>query len=317
DLLFTERSGQISILRSTETEYELITERPVEDESEGGLLGLAIDPDHSSNSYIYVYETADSTNRVVRLIYNDGTIEEDQIILDSIPAAKYHNGGGLGFGPDGYLYIGTGDARTPMLSQNKSSLAGKILRIDRDGNPATENPFNNETWTYGHRNVQGFDWNDDKVMIATEHGPSGEFDWCCHDEINLIEPGKNYGWPLVLPGQETDSLTPPLYESGEDTWAPSGGIFIKGEKWENWNNNFILAGLRGKRLIRFVLNSSANKVLSKHDTLQDTYLRLRTIIQTPDGSLIFSSSNSDRSDPTEILDGDDKIYKMSISANSF
>src|SRR5262249_2927394 len=133
-------------------------------------------------------------------------LTEDQVILSGIPEASNHDGGALKFGPDGYLYVGTGDALSPSKAQDKSSLSGKILRIDRDGNAAPGNPFGNRIWSLGHRNVQGFAWTSAGTMLATEHGPSGEFGWCCHDELNLIQPGKNYGWPITYSGMEKDSL---------------------------------------------------------------------------------------------------------------
>jgi len=313
DLLFNERNGRINMLKKNATTHDVLTIRSGLNSGEGGLLGLAIDPDFSLNSYFFIYETVDTFNRIVRMIIQENAITQDKIILDSIPAAKNHNGGVIDFGPDGYLYIGTGDAGVPTSSQDKTSLAGKILRIDNEGNAASGNPFGNEIWTYGHRNVQGFDWNVNGVMIATEHGPSGEFGWCCNDEINLIKPGKNYGWPLAIGGNETDTLTPPIYTSGwGDTWAPSGGIFITGDTWGDWKDNFILAGLRGQRLIRFVLTPDAMAVVTKIDTLEGVYYRLRNIIQAPDGSLLFSSSNTVAGPGQPILPGDDKIYRMHI-----
>ena len=312
DFIFCERNGRINLLKKDASDHDLIMKRSV-DVSEGGLLGLALDPDFSSTGYVFIYETTlDTFNQVARLRLQNDVISEDKIILKGIPKSFNHDGGGLAFGPDGYLYVGTGDALQKYHAQDKNSLAGKILRIDKEGSPAPGNPFGNAVWTYGHRNVQGFAWNEQGRMIATEHGPSGapiEFGWCCHDEINLIEPGKNYGWPYAIGGAETDSLTPAIYNSGNDTWAPSGGTFIKGKEWGAWENNFVLAGLRGERLIRFVLNADASQVIAKYDTLNGEFLRLRNIIQAPDGSLVFSSSNTDRINP-QPLPGDDKIYKM-------
>ena len=307
DFIFCQRDGKINLLKKGAVEQDLIMFRNVQ-VSEGGLLGLAVDPDFTNTHSVFIYETVDS-NQVVRLKLYDDVLTEDKIILKGIPKGYNHDGGALRFGPDGYLYLGTGDAQVPNLAQDKNSLAGKILRMDKDGNAAPGNPFNNRVWSYGHRNVQGFDWNQQGKMIATEHGPTTEFGWCCHDEINLIEPGKNYGWPLAIGGTEQDTLTPALYQSGFDTWAPSGCTFIKGKEWGSWENNFILAGLKGQKLIRFVLNSSVNAVISKHDTLNGQFLRLRNIIQAPDGSLLFSTSNIGTFNPPPLV-GDDKIYQM-------
>lgn len=307
DFIFTERPGKINLLKKGETIHNTIMLRQVQSNSEGGLLGLAIDTDFNLTHYIFIYETTDS-NRVVRLKMENDILLEDKIIVRNIPRALNHDGGALNFGPDGYLYIGTGDATIPNLAQDKNSLAGKILRVDKEGKPAPGNPFNNKIWSMGHRNVQGFSWTNDNKMLATEHGPTTEFGWCCHDEINLIEPGKNYGWPLAIGGTETDSLTPPLYQSGNDTWAPSGCVFVK--KAGIWQNNLLVAALRGQKIIRFILNPATGKIISKTDTLQYQFNRIRNIIQSPDGSFIFCTSNIGSIYPP--LAGDDKIYRLSV-----
>jgi glucose/arabinose dehydrogenase len=307
DFLFCERTGNINLMKQNSRDYNLIMFRNVLG-SEGGLLGLAIDPEFNSNHYVYVYETITTGNRVVRLILNNDAISQDAILLDSIPKANNHDGGALRFGPDGYLYLGTGDATTPAIAQDTNSLGGKILRMDRNGVAAPGNPFNNYVWSYGHRNVQGFDWNDQGKMIATEHGPTGEFGWLAHDEVNLIEPGKNYGWPIALGGTEMDTLTPPIMCSGAITWAPSGCTFIHGTEWGDWNGDFILGALKAEELIHFDMNASGSGILAEHDTLTNVYLRLRNVIQAPDGSILFSSSNTGYTYPT--LVGDDKIYRL-------
>src|SRR6218665_336804 len=238
DFLFCERNGELNLKKKYADDYNLIMFRSVV-VAEGGLLGLAVDPDYENNHFIYIYETVTAGNRVVRLKLENDIITEDQTLLAGIPAANNHDGGALRFGPDGFLYLGTGDALMANLAQDTNSLAGKILRIDRNGNPPPGNPFNNYVWSYGHRNVQGFDWNDQGKMIATEHGPTSEFGWCCHDELNLIEPGKNYGWPVAMGGAESDSLTPAIYQTGFEVFAPSGCTFIHGAEWGEWNGKFI------------------------------------------------------------------------------
>jgi len=294
DLLFTERNGNFNLLRNGENTPILLGTRPV-GLGEGGLLGVCIDPQYAFNHFVYVYETVeyDSTayNRIVRFTYQNENLNEDRIIFDSIAANLYHNGGGIDFGPDGYLYVGTGDAGDPMSAQDKSSPLGKILRITREGAPAPGNPFGNFVWSYGHRNVQGFDWTSNGVMLATEHGPTADLTWCCHDELNRIEPGLNYGWPLVHPGEETDSLTPALAISGWDTWAPAGGLVVKGGQWGNWQNDFILCCLRGERMIRFEFTPDYRQVIAQHDTLWETYGRLRSLEQDGNGAIWFTTSN--------------------------
>lgn len=308
DFLFCERNGQLNLKKKDATDYDLIMFRSVQ-VYEGGLLGLAVDPDFENNNYVFIYETVVGYNQVVRLKFENGIMSQDQVILSGIPAANNHNGGALHFGPDGYLYLGTGDAVIPNLAQDTGSLAGKILRFDRSGNTPAGNPFNNLVWTYGHRNVQGFAWSEQGKMIATEHGPTGEFGWCCNDEINIIESGKNYGWPITYAGQESDSLTPAAYCTGSDVLAPSGCTFIKGKEWGSWEGDFILAALRGQRLSHFDVNAFGNNVSNRIDTLSGVFQRLRNIIQAPDGSLLFSSSNIGTASPPPLV-GDDKIYRL-------
>jgi len=310
DFLFCERGGNINLQKKGSDDYNLIMFRVVQS-SEGGMLGIAIDPDFVNNHYVFIYETVDS-NRVVRLKLENDVLTQDKIICHGIPRAYNHDGGGLKFGPDGYLYLGTGDATQRWLAQDLNSLAGKILRMDRDGNMAPGNPFNTLVWTYGNRNVQGFDWNAQGKMIATEHGPTGEFGWYSHDEINLIEPGKNYGWPSVLGTADSMGVfTPPISCSENETWAPSGCTFIKGKQWGSWEGNFIFGALKAQKLIRLGISGDGNTITSRNDTLTGIFMRLRNIVQAPDGSLLFNTSNI--GPPTAVpLEGDDKIYRMYV-----
>ncbi len=308
DFLFCERNGEINLKKYGAPDYNLIMFRSVQP-SEGGLLGLAIDPLFETNHFIYIYETVVGYNQLVRLTMVNDVLTQDQILITGIPAANNHDGGALRFGPDGYLYLGTGDALHPDSAQSKTSLAGKILRLDRDGNAAPGNPFGTRIWTYGHRNVQGFDWNNEGKMISTEHGPTSEFGWCCHDEINLIEPGKNYGWPITMGGMETDSLTPAIYQTGFEVWAPSGCTFIHGKEWGSWENDFIFGALKAQKLVHLDISADGTTVLNRADTLTGTYQRLRNVIQAPDGSLLFSSSNVGTASPPPLA-GDDKIYRL-------
>lgn len=308
DFIFCERNGNINMIKKGETAMQNLMQRTIIPAGEGGLLGLAVDPDFNTNNYIFIYETANSSNRIVRLRYIAGVLTEDEVIVPDIPYATYHDGGGLAFGPDGYLYAGTGDAGDGDLAQDKSSLAGKILRVDRDGNAVPGNPFGTRVWSYGHRNVQGFAWTPQGAMIATEHGPSGENGWKAHDEINHITAGKNYGWPMVYGDMQSDTLEEPIYQSGEDTWAPSGIAYVSGSQWGNWQGNFVVGALRGERLIRFGINPDGTASGMVSDTLHGEYNRLRNVVQAPDGAIYFCSSNTGNSP----LSNDDKIYKMQV-----
>lgn len=298
-LVFNERTGRITILDLKTGNKILLMEREIWDRAEGGLLGLAVDPQFNQNHFIFIYETIESGNRIVRLKFENEILTEDKILLDSIPKKLFHDGGILKFGPDGFLYAGTGDARTPENAQDINSLSGKILRMNRNGEIPSDNPFNNYVWSYGHRNVQGLCWDTNGNMFASEHGPSGELNgWCCHDELNAIQKGGNYGWPFVIGDMQKEKTILPIAHSGEDTWAP-GGI-------EFYNDKIVVACLRGEKILSFDISNS--NAIHADTLIDDKYGRLRNILTTPDGDLIFCSSNRDgRGDAQE---GDDKIYLL-------
>lgn len=201
-ILITERPGRVRLIDSTGVleETPVTTLTTVKEIGEGGLLGIALHPNFASNHYIYIYYTYEGDenqtfNRVVRTKYADKKLTNEQILVDKIPGGPNHNGGRIKFGPDNFLYITTGDSQNPSLSQDKNSLAGKILRVTDDGKPAPNSPFNNLVYSYGHRNPQGLAWDSSGRLWTTEHGRSGAISGL--DEINLIERGKNYGWPTI------------------------------------------------------------------------------------------------------------------------
>src|SRR5574341_392368 len=168
---------------------------------EGGLLGLALAPDVARSGFVYIYHTYEAGgrlwNRVVRLVDRNGRGEMDRVIIDRIPGAVFHDGGRIAFGPDGKLYVTTGDARQPSQAQDLTALGGKILRLNPDGSIPGDNPFaGSPVYSLGHRNPQGLAWYlPTTTMYESEHGPTGELGLCCRDEVNVIEAGKNYGWP--------------------------------------------------------------------------------------------------------------------------
>jgi glucose/arabinose dehydrogenase len=295
-LLITERTGNILIIDQQTTEQIELT--GIEHLGEGGLLGAAISPEFDNNNYIYLYYTTETEagleNRVVRYELNENNLTQDQIILEGVPAAAYHDGGRIKFGPDGYLYITTGDAGNPDLSQNTNSLAGKILRILPDGSLPTDNPFDNEIYSYGHRNPQGLTWDNLNRLWATEHGPSGASSgW---DELNLILPGANYGWPEIIGDETQEGMQNPIIHSGGDeTWAPAGAAFF--------NGNVYFAGLRGETLYKYNIE---NNILTRY--LTGKYGRLRAVVLGPDNYLYISTSNKDgRGNPIE---SDDRIIRI-------
>lgn len=265
---------------------------------EGGLLGLALDPDFPEEPYAYVYYTTDSDNRVSRAEYDAdaNSLGDPEVILDGIPAANTHNGGRIAFGPDGYLYVATGDAQNTDSSQDTDSLGGKILRTTTAGDPAPDNPFDNHVYSYGHRNVQGLAWDDEENFYATEFGQD------TLDEVNLIEPGNNYGWPVVEGPGGGDEYTDPLI-----TWEPAeaspSGAAVAGD-------SLYVASLRGARLWEIPLNGDGT-VGEPEAHFVDELGRLRTVAPHPDGDALWlSTSNLDSwGSPA---DDDDRVMSVPL-----
>lgn len=278
---------------------------------EGGLLGVALDPDFEGNGRIYLYYTYQDLlwtyNRISQFTEADGSVSEEEVLLDKIPAGFVHNGGRIRFGPDGALYAGTGDAGQAHLSQDVNSLAGKILRINPDGSIPSDNPFaGSPVYALGLRNTQGFDWHPDTgKMYATDHGPSGERGRA-HDEINLIEPGGNYGWPETVGDERGAGYTNPVLHTGDTVWAPSGASFYHGDDITEWENRYLVAALYSREMR--ILELSDSTVLSDLSLFEDRFGRIRDVQTGPDESVYLLTSNRDgRGSPTT---GDDRIVKI-------
>ena len=309
--LFTERNGNLRAIQNGELLQEPLLTLGV-GAGEGGLLGVAVDPDFEQNNYIYLYYTytefITTSNKVVRYQLTDGVVTEDKVLIDGIPGASYHDGGRIQFGPDGKLYITTGEAGNPDLAQDLNSLGGKILRINSDGTIPEDNPWENSPiYTIGHRNPQGIDWDESGNLVATEHGPSG---WrgVAHDEINLIIPGANYGWPDVIGDETAEGLQNPILHTGDDTWAPSGAEFYNGDKIPEWNGKYFVATLRGSHLHMIDFDLENNKIISHEKLFQDEFGRLRDVQTGPDGYLYILTSNQDgRGSPSS---NDDRILRI-------
>ena len=215
-----------------------------------------------------------------------------ETVIDDIPGAPWHDGGRIAFGPDEKLYITTGDAVNPGWSQDLSSLAGKILRINSDGSIPDDNPFDSSAiFSYGHRNPQGIAWNDEGMLVSSEHGPSGEMGYG-HDEINVIVKGKNYGWPKVVGDSSDDSFVNPIIHSGEQTWAPSGMIFFDSDKISSLDGKFLVGALRGQHLM-VVDVAEDGSLISAEKMFEGEFGRIRTAQIGPDGVLYLLTANGD------------------------
>ncbi len=281
----TERPGFIVMYKDGTINREMITtKKEIVAAGEGGLLGLALLPDFQTSHQAFVYHTYQENdelkNRVIIIEQTTGGWKEISSIIENIPGATIHNGGRLKI-RDHYLYITTGDASIGELAQNIHSLAGKILRVDLNGTIPKDNPFPNSlVYSYGHRNPQGLAWSKDGIMYASEHGPSGT-PTTAHDEINIIEPGKNYGWPLIIGDEKKEGMESPFYQTGDETWAPSGIAM-------NENNEMFIACLRGEKVIK--LSTDTKEV----ETIFDEGFRTRDVFLDNNFLYLITSDEEDR-----------------------
>ena len=267
----------------------------VDPSSEGGLLGLAVDPQYPSRPYIYAYYSAGGDNRIARLTYRDNRLSDQQVILDGIPEASVHNGGRLRFGPDGYLYAGTGDGADRPNSQDDGSLGGKVLRITTDGKAAPGNPGGRLWYSKGHRNVQGLAFGGNQLYAA-------EFGQNTWDELNTITSGANYGWPAAEGIEGLDGMTDPIAQWRTSDASPSGIAFAQG--------HVFMASLRGERLWAIPV-AGGKRTGEPQAFFTNEFGRLRTVEAAPDGSLWLTTSNTDGRADTR--DGDDRILRVTIS----
>ena len=278
-LVTERRTARVLHLVPGQEPRELATVPGVAADNESGLLGIAVSPGFADDGRVFVYLTTAVDNRVLRMVLEDGELRPDVVVLEGIPRETYHSGGRIAFGPDGYLYVATGDAARPSTSQDPESLGGKILRVDEDGAPAPGNPQEDSpVWSLGHRNVQGLGWDADGRMFASEFGQDT---W---DELNAVEPGGNYGWPEVEGAGGDERFTDPLV-----TWRPAdaspSGLAVS-------DDAVYVAALRGQSLWRVPLGGGEPARL-----LEREYGRLRTVAVAPDGRLWLVTSNTFRGEP--------------------
>lgn len=318
-IFLTERSGRIRTVRDGVLDPEpWLTIDGVVESGESGLMGLALDPEFAANGYVYTtytYATAGGglQNRLVRLkedrVTGRGTM--DAVLLDDVRGGRVHDGGRVKIGPDGTLYWTMGDSGSQDLAQSLDTLNGKILRLNLDGSVPADNPFpGSPIYSYGHRNPQGLAWQPGTgLLFALEHGPSGQQS-CC-DEVNLILPGQNYGWPQAYGDRLAEGTIPPLLHSGpgrDTTWAPGGAVFVTGGPWAG---SLVFVGLRGEALYRVTLDPAAGRsVVGLETYFKGEYGRLRDVVEGPDGALYLTTSSKDgRGRPNA---GDDQLLRLTV-----
>jgi glucose/arabinose dehydrogenase len=302
--LVTERPGRVRLLgRDGRLRRRPVAAVPVSARGEGGLLGLALDPDFARNRFVYLYYTTAGGMRLERRRFSDGRLRGGRSLVDGIEAGRVHDSGRIAFGPDGRLYVATGDAGDGELAQDSESLNGKFLVLSPEqfrgagGRP--------EIISRGHRNPQGFDWEPGSGrLIATEHGPSEGIDGPeGYEEINHIVPGGNYGWPRVY-GFDQAGFNAPLRVYRQPL-APSGATFVT-RRGSAWTGSFVFASLRGEQLRRLAFRTG--RIVADEPLLRQRFGRLRTAVEGPDGALYALTSNRDeRGTPRA---GDDRILRI-------
>jgi len=322
----TERMGKISRINpNTGAVSEVIQIADIREVGEGGLLGMEIDPDFSTNNYFYVgYNYYASGNiyreKIVRFTYNPATGKADSpfILLDNIDGANNHNGCRMVISPDKKLIFTTGDAQVTSKSQDVKSLNGKTLRINLDGTIPADNPFpGSPVWSWGHRNPQGLVFSPDgKILYSSEHGAS------TNDEINIIQKGRNYGWPKVegfcdIAGETAfcnDSNVVEPIQAWTPTLAVAGMDFYNSDLIPEWKNSLLVTSLKASRITQLLLDETGAKVLKANDFYTNTFGRLRDVCNSPDGKVYIAVSNRDgRGSPKA---DDDKIVEITpVSTN--
>lgn len=300
-LVSSRNSGEISrVDPRTGAATPVGTVAGVVETAEGGLLGLAASPTVADDRLVYAYVSSNPDNRVVELRFDDrfGSFEQVRTAIDGIGTGNRHHGGRLRFGPDGELWITTGDAFREDLSPDLDNLNGKILRVRVDGGIPTDNPHGTAVWSSGHRNVQGITFAPDGTVYAAEFGDRTE------DEVNVIQRGADYGWPTAE-GTTGSGGTPPIFTFHPDDASPSGIAYANGSVW--------MGALGGQRLFQLpVAGGSPTGQPIEH--LDGEYGRIRTVEAAPDGSLWITSSNSDRATwgGTPPRPGDDRILRITL-----
>lgn len=308
-LFVTERPGRVRIVEDGRLlPMPALSLTDIFAQDEAGLMGMALHPAFRVNRYVYLVYTASvpggpPVNRLVRYRELNGTLVDRIVLLDDVLGSNLHDGSRLRFGPDGRLYMTMGDALNPSLAQDVASDNGKILRLNDDGTTPSGNRFFSPVYSYGHRNPQGIDWHPASGDLwSTEHGQTG------NDELNLIESGLNYGWPVIQGAQTGPGMEPPVLFFTPAV-APSGASFYTGSRLPSFRNDLFVGTLRGEHVLRIRFDpANPRRVIGQERLLERRFGRIRDVVTGPDGALYFTTSNRDgRGSPTV---DDDRIVRI-------
>ncbi|HEX6047666.1 MAG TPA: PQQ-dependent sugar dehydrogenase [Gemmatimonadaceae bacterium] len=325
-IFVSERVGRIRVIAEGTLRPEPWATVPVAARGEAGLMGIAVAPDFATSRAVYAVATVEQrgglVNRVLRMSDENGKAGPVTVILDGIPAAVFHAGDAIAFGPDGMLYVATGDAREPRNAQDTTSLAGKVLRMRPDGTVPPDNPIPGSLiYARGVRNMQGITWDPTTgQMFGTDHGPSGfpnERFRQGRDELNAIPHGGNLGWPAVAGGSDNRRFTPPLVDWSDPGIAPAGVATYAGPH-SSWSNSVFVAALKGEQLRRVTLARDSTaapgwRAVADEPLVEKQFGRLRAVAMGPDGMVYFTTSNRDgRGAPRS---GDDHLLRLRPATN--
>jgi glucose/arabinose dehydrogenase len=304
DWLISERPGRIRLVSGGQLRSDPVMTLSTGEAGEGGLLGLALHPQFVKNGFFYAFYTttqnSQTVNRIERFKLSSDHLHaaSDRVLIDGIPAASFHDGGRIRFGPDGMLYAGTGDSGSPDFAQDAASLNGKILRISPDGGIPPDNPHaGSYVFAMGLRNPEAFDWADSQTMLVADNGPTGELGLTGLDKVIWARAGLNLGWPLITGCNSQSGLQTPILSWV--TAAPPGGALIPhGSLVPEFDDNFLVAMMgigdgSARQLHRVVLDPQSHRMTSHEVYLKDTYGRLRGVYQGPDGALYVTTTNCD------------------------